>query len=182
MDIDLLQDWNQTPGFIGALADKQWYAAYTCAQHEKTASQQISAKDIEVLLPTATVERRWKDRTVRLQVPLFRGYVFVRMHLEDRLKVLSVSSVVRLVSFNGKPATIDSSEIEGIRRCLTGGYRVKSHPYLSQERRVRIKSGTLQGVEGVIVRHDNRCRLVLSIQLLQQALAVELDSCEVEPV
>ncbi len=168
---------------IGGAEDKRWYAAYTFAQHEKAVSQQISVKNIEVLLPTTTVVRKRKDRTVRLEAPLFPGYVFVRMHLEERVKVLSVPSVVHLVSFNGKPAAIDSSEIDGIRACLASPRELQAHPYLfSSGRRVRVKSGALQGVEGVIVSRDKLCKLVVTVRLLQQALAVEVDPDEVEPL
>ena len=166
---------------LDAFADREWYAAYTCAQHEKSVSQQIRAKGVEVLLPTAPVERRWKDRVVQLELPLFPGYVFVRMRLEERLKVLSVPSVVRLVSSNGKPAAVDSSEIEAIRSCLTSPSGVQSHPYVAMGSRVRVKCGVLLGVEGIIVRHEAGCRLVVSIQLLHQALAVEIDPADVEP-
>ncbi len=166
---------------LDAFADREWYAAYTCAQHEKTVSQQICAKGIEVLLPTAPVERRRKYRTVQLDLPLFPGYVFVRMRLEERLKVLSVPSVVRLVTFNGKPAAVDSSEIEAIRACLASPYGVQPHPYVATGSRVRVKCGALQGVSGVIVRHDAGCRLVISIQLLHQALSVEIHPWDVEP-
>jgi transcription antitermination factor NusG len=175
-----LQTVSPSVPFVDAIADKQWYAVYTCAQHEKSVNQQIAAKGIESLLPATLIKRQWKDRVVKLETPLFPGYVFVRIHLDERVKVLSVPSVVRLVSFNGRPAPIESAEIESIRVCLANGSDVQTHPYIEIDQRVSIMRGPLQGVEGVLVRRDDDCRLVVAIHLLNQALSVEVDPADVQ--
>lgn len=162
--------------------DEQWYAAYTRPQHERSVADQAAKKGLEVLLPLAPVRRNWKKRVVHLPTPLFPGYVFVRMHLEDRLKVLSIPSAVRLVSFNGKAAAISSAEIDAIRMCITNGTDVQSHAFLGVGREVRIKSGALQGIKGIVVEQNSTTKLVVSIRLLQLALAVTVDAADLEPL
>ena len=170
------------PRSSGSFEARQWYAAYTYSQHESTVSQQIGSRGLEVFLPNIERERKWKDRLVRLSTPLFPGYVFVHMQLCDRLKVLSVPSVVRLVTFNGSPAAIPDSEIESIRRCLVSGYGVQSSPFLNVGTRVRIKGGTLKGLEGIVSRSAECCKLLVSIELVQQSIALEVDPANLEPV
>jgi len=104
------------------------------------------------------------------------------MQLCDRLKVLSIPSVVRLVTFNGTPAAIPASEIESIRRCLVSGYGVQASPFLNVGRRVRIKGGALKGVEGVVSRSAECCKLLVSIELVQQSIALDVDPANLEPV
>jgi transcription antitermination factor NusG len=164
------------------LAEKRWYAAYTRPQHERSVADQAVKKGLEVLLPLAPIRRNWKQRVVHLPTPLFPGYVFVRMRLDERLKVLSIPSAVRLVSFNGKAAAISDTEIDAVRNCVTNGIDLQSHAYLDVGRWVRIKSGALQGIKGVVVEQNSTTRLVVSIQLLQLALAVTVDAADLEPV
>src|SRR5271154_1507322 len=99
--------------------EPQWYAAYTRANHEKGVIQQLERRSMECFLPLYENVRRWKDRRVRLQLPLFPGYVFVRLALRDRLRVLEIPSVVRLVGFDRRPTPLPVEEIETIRTCLT---------------------------------------------------------------
>src|SRR6266576_1890130 len=95
--------------------ESRWYAAYTRANHEKRVSEQLGMSRVEHFLPLYTSMRRWKDRRIRLDMPLFPGYVFVRMALRDRLRVLQVPGVARLVGFNGTPAALPADEIETLR-------------------------------------------------------------------
>src|SRR5713226_7668983 len=110
--------------------EPRWYAAYTSANHEKRVTLQLGQRSVEHFLPLYESARRWKDRKMRLQLPLFPGYVFVRLALRDRLQVLQVPSVVRLVGFNGHPSALAEEEIEGLRRALAEGVRAEPHPYL----------------------------------------------------
>jgi transcription antitermination factor NusG len=125
--------------------------------------------------------RRWKDRRVQLQLPLFPGYVFVHFALRDRLQVLQIPGVAKLVSFNGTPAALPQEEIEALRASLESGVRAEPHPYLTGGRRVRVKSGPLQGMQGVLVRRKNRSRFVISLDLIMRSVAVEVDALELEP-
>ena len=113
-----------------------WYVAYTSANHEKRVAEQFSLRSVEHFLPLYEAKRRWKDRRMKLELPLFPGYVFVRMSLRDRLKVLQVPGVARLVGFNGQPAAIPDNEIEALRASLGAQLRAEPHPYLIVGRRV----------------------------------------------
>jgi transcription antitermination factor NusG len=162
--------------------DLQWYAAYTCANHEKRVREQLEQRSIESYLPLYESVRRWKDRRMLLELPLFSGYVFVRMALVDRLRVLQVPSVVRVVGFNGHLTALPDSEIEALRNGLTGGVRAEPHPFLIAGRRVRIKAGPLQGREGILIRRKGRLRVVLSIELIQRSIVVDVEVADVEPL
>jgi transcription antitermination factor NusG len=161
---------------------KLWYAAYTCANHEKRVAQQLSVRSVEHFLPLYESVRRWKDRRVHLELPLFPGYVFVRMALRDRLQVLEIPSVARLVGFNGTPTPLPDGEIEALKAGLAGGVRAVPHPYLKVGRRVRITSGPFEGLEGILIRRKNGLRLVISLDLIQRSILLDIEASSVEPV
>lgn len=160
--------------------EPRWYAAYTRANHEVRVTQQLARRSVEHFLPQYESLRRWKDRKVRLQLPLFPGYVFVRLALQDRLRVLQIPSVVRLVGFNGHPAVLPDNEIEALRASVAARLRTEPHPYLAVGRRVRIRRGPLMGVEGILVRRKNTLRVVLSLDLIARSAAVEVDTADIE--
>jgi len=169
-----------TPGMEGvvppgASLEQRWYAAYTSANHEKRVAEQLGVREVEHFLPLYESVRRWKDRRVRLQVPLFPGYVFVRMALRDRLRVQQVPGLARLVGFHGTPAALPEEDIEALRANLASGVRAEPHPYLTEGRRVRVKSGPLAGLQGILVKRKNKTRFVVSVELIQRAMAVEMD-------
>ena len=119
---------------------------------------------------------------MKLQLPLFAGYVFVRLALRDRLRVLEAPGVAKLVGFNGTPTALPQQEIEALRTSLGDGIGAEPHPYLKVGRRARVKVGPLQGMEGILVQKKNRSRFVISIDLIQRSVAVEINGSEVEPV
>ena len=159
-------------------AEVPWYAAYTSANHEKRVAQQLEWRGIENYLPVHDCVRRWKDRRVRLQSPLFPGYVFVRLALRDRLRVLQVPGVARLVGFDGRPTPVTAEDIEAIRACLAGNRDVQPHPYVRCGQRVRVLSGPLAGLSGIVVRQKNRTRFVVSFDVLERSVAVEMDDSD----
>jgi transcription antitermination factor NusG len=167
-------------GEQAAQAELHWYAAYTCAQHEKRVSEQLAARAIEHFLPLYSSVRRWKDRRVRLELPLFPGYVFVRLALCDRLRVLQVPSVVHLVGFGGLPAALPDEEMEILRSGLSQRLRMEPHPYLTRGRRVRIKDGPLRGLDGVLVRRHGSLHAVLSIDLMMRSIIVDVDIADLD--
>src|SRR5216683_1560820 len=166
------------PGMAPSFFEPLWYVVYTNANHEKRVAQHLGQRSIEHLLPLYDSARRWKDRRVRLQMPLFPGYVFVRFALRDRLQVLQSPSVAHLVSFNGRPAPLAEADIQTIQNCLNHGRQVEPHPYLQAGRRARVRSGPLQGLEGIILRRKNRTRVVLSFDLIMRSVAVEIDETD----
>ena len=159
-----------------------WCAIYTRHQHEKAIAQILSAKGLEVFLPLYKATRRWKDRTMHLSLPLFPCYLFLRGMKERRLDVVTTPGIVSILSFNGEVATVPESEIESVRRVVEWGNRVEPHPFLRCGDRVRVISGPLQGLEGILVRKKNLYRLVLSVEILERSAAVEVDVSAVERV
>jgi transcription antitermination factor NusG len=154
--------------------EPRWYAAYTCARHEKRIAEQFEQRSIERFLPLYETVHRWKDRRVRLQLPLFPGYVFVRIALLDQLKVLKVPGVVRLVSFNGRPVPLPELEISALQRGLSSGLRAEPHPYLAPGRRVRIKAGPLCGLSGKLLRRKENYRIVISVDSISRSITCEV--------
>ena len=122
--------------------EARWYAAYTIANHEKRVAKQLEQKSVEHFLPLYDSVRRWKDRRVKLQLPLFPGYLFVRIPLSERLP----------------------------------------HPYLKVGRQVRMESGPLAGLQGVLVRRKKQSRFVVSVELISRSVAVEIDEADLKPV
>lgn len=170
------------PELPAEYVEPRWYAAYTSANHEKRVAEQLAQRSVEHLLPLYQTVRRWKDRRVCLQLPLFPGYVFVRLALRDRLHVLQVAGVSRLVGFNGTPTALREEEIETLKRSLASGGRAEPHPFLTAGRRVRIKAGPLEGREGILIRRKAKLRLVLSIDLILRSIVVDVDVADVEPI
>jgi transcription antitermination factor NusG len=158
-----------------------WSAIYTCSRQEKKVAEQLQLRKIECFLPLFSCERNWGGRRARVELPLFPGYVFVRPELSEVLRVLNLPGVVRMVSFGGKPARITTREIEGIRTAVTHG-GVEPWPWLAAGRRVRIKTGALAGLEGVVVRRKNRLRVVIALEVIMRAMSVEVDGGELEPL
>ncbi|HUI73486.1 MAG TPA: transcription termination/antitermination NusG family protein, partial [Candidatus Acidoferrum sp.] len=117
---------------------------------------------------------------VTLELPLFPGYVFVRMALRDRRKVQQIPGVARLVEFGGTPAALPEEEIEALRTSLASGVRAEPHPFLTAGRKVRVKCGPLAGVEGILLKRKGKFRVVISIELIQRSVAVEMEIGEVE--
>jgi transcription antitermination factor NusG len=115
-----------------------------------------------------------------MDLVLFPGYIFVRIALENRLQVLNLPGALRFVSFNGQPAALPAEEIEALQRRLSGDVRIEPHPYLRKGRRVRVRSGAMQGLEGIVVRRKDRCRIIFSIDLIMRSVAVELDEADLE--
>jgi transcription antitermination factor NusG len=159
-----------------------WWAVYTRHQHEKTVAEMLSTKGFEVFLPVHDSMRRWKDRQKVLSLPLFPCYVFVRGRLSRRLQVVTTPGIHMILSRGEQIAVVPEDEILAIRRAVNGNYRVEPHPFLKCGERVRVTRGSLEGVEGILVRKKNLFRLVLSVDMLAQSVGVEVSASDVEPV
>jgi transcription antitermination factor NusG len=164
------------------LSDSSWYALYTRHQHEKIVDQILTNKGFNTFLPLYATTHKWKDRTKALTLPLFPCYVFLKGGIERRLQILTTPGVHGLVSSAGQPATIPDIEIEAIRRVVKSGARVEAHPYLKCGNWVRVKDGPLTGIEGILVRKKNISRLVLSVEILGTAAAIEVAALQVEAI
>ncbi len=180
----MLETTTQSTCPVSGLAITQppsrWYAAYTCARHEKQVSRQLRDRDIDYFLPLYPSVRRWKDRRKEVEFPLFPGYIFVHIGEIERLRVLQVPGVAHLISFNGRPAPLDDNEIEALRNGIANGICPEPHPYLKAGRRVRVKYGPLAGVEGFLVRRKDKFRVVISIDLIMRSIAAEVQVADLE--
>jgi transcription termination/antitermination protein NusG len=161
--------------------EPHWYAAYTCANHEKRVAAELGMREVEHFLPLYSSVRRWKDRRVQLEFPLFPGYVFVRLALRDRLRVVQIPSVVRLVGFNGLPTALPDNEMEIMRSGLSQSLRAEPHPFLTVGRRVRITGGPFAALEGILKRRKGNLRVVVSLELIQRSVVVDVDVADVFP-
>jgi transcription antitermination factor NusG len=165
-----------------AVSQMQWYAAYTRSRHEKVVAEALEKRTVEHFLPLYETMRKWKNGRFKVQLPLFPGYLFVRIALSERLRVLQVPGVVRLVGFNGVPAALPQAEVEIIRSALRKGIEAEPHPYLKVGQRVRITSGPMEGLQGILLRRRGRPRVVVSVDLIMRSVALDIDAAQVEPV
>ena len=157
-----------------------WYALYTKHQHEKTVAHNLLCKGFETFLPLYATARNWKDRAKLLHLPLFPCYVFLKTNLERRLDVITTPGVHALVSNGGQPATIPAAQIESIRQVVSSSAHIEPYPFLKCGDWVRVKSGPLTGIQGILVRNKTTYRLVLSVEMLGKAAAVEIDAVSIE--
>jgi transcription antitermination factor NusG len=159
-----------------------WHALYTRHQHEKAVAAVLRQKGLEVFLPLYATAHRWKDRTKQLALPLFPCYVFVRGGLDCRQAVLTTPGVFSFVGCAGRPEEIPEADMEAIFRILRSTLQVEPHPFLRCGDQVRVNSGPLEGIEGILVRKKGLFCLVLSVEMLQKAVAVEVDASTVERI
>jgi len=158
-----------------------WFAAYTTPRHEKAVARHLQVRHIDSFLPLYTITRRWKNRCqVTVEQPLFPSYVFVHIPRRESVKVLQIPGVVSIVSTGREPSALPSSEIESLRSGLPLR-QFEPHPYLVAGEKVRIISGSLEGMVGVLLRKKNNFRVVLMLNLIMKSVAVEIGIDEIEP-
>jgi transcription antitermination factor NusG len=170
------------PSQVEIAGGTNWYAVYTRHQHEKAVAYGLESKGFEVVLPLCKEARRWQDRVKLLSLPLFPCYVFVKTRLDRRSDIVTIPGIHGFVQSGGLPSRVTTSDIEAIRRTMETGNSLKPHRFLKTGTKVRIRSGSLEGIEGILVRSKGDFRLVLSIQMLGKAAAMEVDVSQVEPV
>jgi transcription antitermination factor NusG len=167
---------------VDKLEQPYWYALHTRSRHEKVARDQLTAKGITNLLPLWHKRSVWKDRVKMVEVPLFRGYMFGYFPMKHKLDVLQSIGVVRIVGFNGQPIPVPEEQIQAVQTMVEQRLRYDPHPFLEEGMRVRVKHGALTGAEGILVTKKKHYRLVISVDLIQQSVAVDIDSADVEPL
>ncbi|MCC7126941.1 MAG: UpxY family transcription antiterminator [Acidobacteria bacterium] len=158
---------------------EQWYALWTRSRHEKLVREQLQEKSIEVFLPTITKWSRWKDRKKQIEWPLFPSYCFARFDVANRLPVLKCEGVVQIVGIDGVPSSIPAVEVESIRQLVESELSYDPCPLVKEGEMVKVVSGPLKGVTGRLVRKGAHARLVLSVDLIGQAVSVEVDAADV---
>ncbi len=156
-----------------------WFALWTRSRHEKVVYDQLTRKDIEAFLPLVPKWSRWKDRTKKIDWPLFPGYCFARFDPLTRLRVLTCQGVVSIVSFDGEPAAIPDVQIESIRTLVQSELQFDPCPLIHEGDIVELTHGPLKGVVGRLIRKGPRTRLVVSIEIINRAVSVEVDAADV---
>lgn len=164
--------------------EARWYAIRTRSRHEKVVANELGQRDIRVFLPLVNSVRRWSDRRTEIELPLFPGYAFVRIAYfsGERVRVLQATGVAGFVGPNPSGVSIPDEQIEAIRTLLIRKVAVTEHPFLKVGQRIRVRSGALSGVEGILVAMNGSRNLVISVEPIQRALSVNLDGYDVEVV
>jgi transcription termination/antitermination protein NusG len=162
------------------ISEGQWVAVYTVARHEKVVARQFEERHIETFLPLYRSLHRWKDRSKEVELALFPSYVFVRIRTNHKLQVLQVPGVVNIVSCNGELAALPEQEINALRNGLENQLYAEPCPYLKVGKRVRVIRGPMAGAEGILSRKKDRYRVVISVDVLMRAVAVEVDATDLE--
>src|SRR5215475_11783238 len=162
--------------------ENSWIALHTRYQHEARVTRALDSKGFETFLPMYQVTKRWSDRTKSLCLPLFPGYVFVSEIGARVLDILNTQGVATIVSTAGIPSAIPEEEIEAIRKAVSDVTKVEPFPYMEIGDPVRVHSGPLAGTRGLLVRKKDSCRLVVCVEILGRAAAVEIDAVDLEPV
>src|ERR1700722_2574736 len=153
-----------------------WYALQVRARQELGVADFLRGKNYEWFLPLYKSRKRWSDRIKESDAPLFPGYLFCRLNIQDRLPILKTPGVIQIVGYNHQPVPVDEREIEAIQLMLSSGMPNQPWPFIAIGDRVRIESGPLRGLEGILTDFKGSHRLILSVALLQRSVAVEIDS------
>lgn len=152
-----------------------WFALTAKARHEKAVAENLRSKGLESFVPLYRVRRQWTDRVKPVDLPLFPGYVFCRFSYTSRLPVLSTPGVTSVVGISNVPTPVSDGEIERIQAIQASGLPAQPWPYVRVGQKARIERGSLAGLEGVLIREKDSLRVVVSVELLRRAVAVEID-------
>jgi len=160
-----------------------WYAVQTRARNEKAISERLQEQGLTTFLPLVTEIRRWSDRKKKVELPLFSCYLFVKLvagNNDERMRVYRTNGVFRIVSMLGEPIPVPDEQIEALRAVVTQQVPWTEHPFLKIGQRVRIRGGSLEGVEGVLLSRNGDRTLIISVDAIQRSLAVRVEGYDVE--
>lgn len=167
-----------------AAANLEWYAIQTIPKHERKVVSELQRKDLRTFLPLFPVKRQWSDRVRVLDLPLFPGYVFVFMSpvVDQRIAVLRTNGVTSFVGIRGVGTPIPESQISAIQSIIGQKLQCSPYPFLNVGQRVRIRGGSLEGIEGILTEIKGDLSLVISVELIQRSLAIRVAGYRIEPV
>lgn len=156
--------------------NKEWYAVYVRSRHEKTIYHSLIEKKVETSLPLIKQFRQWSDRKKKVEVPLFRGYVFVKIDLtKDKFTVLETQGVVKFIGINGHPSVIDKNQMYWLNAIVDLSDTIQHEEEIPLGEKVKVVVGPFRGLEGKVIQRKNRTRLVIVIDAIMQAASVEID-------
>jgi transcription antitermination factor NusG len=179
-----LESRTQLPPLNCAVEESSWYAVHTMARHEKRVAAQFEEKRVCTFLPLLGQIHRWSDRRVKVEVPMFGCYVFVRIAqtTEERLKVLRTPGVLGFVGNERQGTPIPNEQIENLQTAIREKIPCAAHPFISTGQRVRIRGGSLDGMEGILVDHGGEQSVVVSVELLHRSVAIRVEGYDIELV
>lgn len=182
--ISALGQWSSSGLVIDPPLDERWYAVLTRSRHEKSVATLLQTYGIHSYLPLITEVHDWSDRRKKVEVPLFSGYVFVRIDdsNEAMSRVVRTDGVVCILGMRSHGTPIPENEIESIRKMLDHKIPYRNHTFLEIGQRVRVRGGALDGVEGILLAQKSETSLVISVNMIQRSIAMRIDGYEVELV
>jgi transcriptional antiterminator NusG len=159
-----------------------WYAVYTKPRHERKVNAHLTREGMTTFLPEIERWSRRRDRKKRVSYPIFPGYLFINTELNggSRLKVIKTKGVVRLLGNKGVPTTIPAHQIDAIQKAVDSKNDVSPYPYLKKGQVVRVIGGPLNGVEGIFISDKGKGKLIISVDILQRSVSVEIEEADVE--
>jgi transcription antitermination factor NusG len=182
LSIGMPHVYNRLNGTDGAVAlheiitkQQHWFALTVKPRHEKTVAQSLRHRGLEDFLPLYSARRRWSDRVKAVEFPLFPGYVFCRFDYERRFPVVTTPGVISIVGFANLPTPVSEDEIAAVRTILASNLPAQPWPVVRVGQSIRIERGSLAGLQGILIREKDSLRVVISLELLQRAVAVEID-------
>ena len=161
--------------------NRHWCALYTRSRHEKSIAAELQKKSVEAFLPLQAIRRKWSDRTVTVEEPLFKSYLFVKTDFLGSREVLKTKGAVTFVNASGYPVPIQESVIGSLKAAVQSGVPLEPFPYIREGDRVYVRAGIFRGMEGFVIRkNDRKCRVVISIDALRASASLEVDAALVE--
>ncbi len=154
---------------------REWIAVYTKPRHEKVVDSEFKDKQIESYLPLISKKHRWSDRMKWVETPLFKSYIFARIELKKYLDVLQTHGVHHIVKFQNKIAVIPNYQIESLKTMIEGGFDPFPSDYFTVGDKVEVIGGPLKGINGVVSRSDTQDKLIIKIDAIQHAVAVQIE-------
>ncbi len=176
---------SSTPASMTTQETAHWYAVQTRARNEKMIAKRLQEQGLTTFLPLVSEIRRWSDRKKKVELPLFSCYVFVKLaagNHDQRLRVYRTNGVFRIVSMHGEMVPIPEEQIDALRTVVTREIPWVEHPFLKIGQKVRIRGGSMDGVEGVLLSRNGDRTLIISIDAIQRSLSVRVEGYDVEPL
>lgn len=159
-----------------------WYAVRVRSNFERATAQSLDCRGIKCFLPLYKARRQWSDRVKEIDLPIFTGYVFCHLEEPRFLPILETPGVVQVVGTGATPVPVEAHEMAALRQIAGSGKETMPWPYLTVGQRVRLRTGALKGVEGILANADGRVRVVVNIELLQRSVAVSVERLDLEPI